>query len=125
MVGSGAYAVTRHQGGLVLFARLGADAKPLTIRLGDGDQAIDAVGQVATFTSANPQFTGGGGWVLDGAKRLSADGEPAVLVLRLQPAPDRVPGTPLAVRAECGETSDAATAPWWVRRAWRTVTGGP
>ncbi len=125
MVGSASYALARNQGGLLLFARLGADATPLTIRLGDGDLSVDAVGQVATFTSTNPQFTSNGSWVLDGAKRLSADGEPAVLVLRLQPAPDRIPGSALSLRAECGETSDAANAPWWLRRGWRVVSGGP
>jgi outer membrane protein assembly factor BamB len=124
-VGSGSYAVARHRGGLLLFARLGADLKPLGLRLGDGDQAIDGTGLMAIFSATNPQFIGTGAWVVDGAKRLSADGEQPLLVLRLQAAPDRIPGTTLSLRAECGEVSDAANAPWWLRRAWRPVTGGP
>jgi outer membrane protein assembly factor BamB len=125
MVGSASYAVARHRGGLLLFARLGADAKPLSLRLGDGDQVIDGAGLMAIFSATNPQFIGTGAWVVDGAKRLSADGEQPLLVLRLQAAPDRIPGTTLSLRAECGETSDAANAPWWLKRAWRPVTGGP
>ncbi len=123
-VGSGSYAVARHRGGLLIFARLGADAKPVSLRLGDGDQAIDNTGLLAIFSATSPQFLGTGQWVVDGAKRLSADGEQPLLVLRLQPAPDRVPGTSLSLRAECGDVSDAASAPWWLRRAWRPVTGG-
>ncbi|HEX3134281.1 MAG TPA: PQQ-binding-like beta-propeller repeat protein, partial [Planctomycetota bacterium] len=125
MVGSASYALARQKGALLLFARLGADGKPLTLRLGDGNLGIDAVGQIATFTPTNPQFSGSGAWVVDGAKRLSADGEQPLLVLRLHPAPDRAPGSTLSLRAECGDTSDAATAPWWLKRAWRPVTGGP
>lgn len=125
MVGSASYAVARHRGGLLVFARLGADSKPLSLRLGDGDQAIDGTGLMAIFSPTSPQFIGTGPWVVDGAKRLSAEGEQPLLVLRLQPAPDRAPGTSLWLRAECGELSDAASAPWWLRRAWRPVTGGP
>ncbi|MBA3697632.1 MAG: PQQ-binding-like beta-propeller repeat protein [Planctomycetes bacterium] len=125
MVGSASYAVARHRGGLLLFARLGADSKPLSLRLGDGEQAIDGAGLMAIFSVTSPQFIGTGSWVVDGAKRLSAEGEQPLLVLRLQAAPDRVPGTALSLRADCGDTTDAANAPWWLRRAWRPVTGGP
>ena len=127
-VGNAAYALARHQGSLLILAKLGADNKSLSIRLGDGDVPVDAVGQVATFIDTQPQFTAGignNGWVVDGAKRVSADGQPKVFVLRLQPPPNRVPGAVLAVRAECDGVTDAAPAPWWLRRAWRTVTGGP
>lgn len=125
MVGSASYAVARHRGGLLLFARLGDDSKPLNLRVGDGDLPIDNTGLMAVFSATNPQFIGTGAWVVDGAKRLSADGEQPLLVLRLQAAPDRVPGTTLALRAECGDASDAAKAPRWLRRAWRPVVGGP
>ncbi len=127
-VGSAAYALARHQGSLLIFTKIGADNKSLSIRLGDGDFPVDAMGQVATFTATQPQFTAGigiGGWVVDGAKRLSADGQPKIFVMRLQPPPNRVPGSVLAVRAECDVVTDAAPAPWWLRRAWRSVTGGP
>ena len=127
-VGNAAYALARHQGSLLILAKLGADNKALSIRLGDGDVPVDAVGQVATFTDIQPQFTAGignNGWVFDGAKRLSGEGQPKVFVLRLQPPPNRVPGAVLAVRAECDALTDAAPAPWWLRRAWRSVTGGP
>jgi outer membrane protein assembly factor BamB len=125
MVGSGSYAVARQGGSLVLFARLGADAKPVTIRIGDGELPVDGTGQLATFTAISPQFTGVGSWVVDSARRLSRDDAPPVLMLRLQPPPDRIPGAVLRLRASCGEVSDGATAPWWLRRGWRTVTGGP
>jgi hypothetical protein len=124
-VGGAAYAVARHRNSLVLFARLGEDLKPLTIRLGDGEQAVDASGLAAVFNATSPVFNGGGRWVVDGAQRLSAEGEPPVLVLRLLPAADRQPGAALSLRAECGGAVDAPVAPWWLRRTWRPVTGGP
>ncbi len=130
--GSASYALARHQGSLLLFAKIGADTKNFTIRVGDGDPSVDTAGQFATFTGANPQFTtstGKGGWTVDGTKRISTEGQPAMFVMRLQPSPDRVPGSMLAVRAECDGVTDAASqtanVPWWLRRAWRTVTGGP
>jgi outer membrane protein assembly factor BamB len=130
--GSASYALARHQGSLLLFAKIGADSKNFTIRIGDGDPSVDTAGQMATFTAANPQFATSankGGWTLDGTKRISAEGQPAMFIMRLQPSPDRVAGSLLAVRAECDGVTDvapqSANVPWWLRRAWRSVTGGP
>jgi hypothetical protein len=125
-VGSAAYAVAWHGDGLLLFARLGADATPLTLRLGDGDTAIDHTSLIALFPPIGPaQLTGNGAWVLDGVKQLSQTGEPPLSVLRLLPAAKTAPTTSLKLRAENGPHSDAGTAPWWLRRAWRPVSGGP
>jgi hypothetical protein len=124
-VGTGAYALGRQGGALIIFARLGPDGTNVSLRLSDGDHTIDAVGQMATFTPTHPQFTGGGSWIVDAAQRISADGEPIVLGLRLLASPERLPGTALFTRATCGEACDTPAAPWWLRRVWRPVTGGP
>ena len=124
-VGTAAYALTRLRGSLIVFTRLGPDGASVTLRLADGDSTIDAIGQMASFTPTHPQFTGGGAWVVDAAQRISSDGEPIVLGLRLQASPERLPASQLSVRAACGNDSDAPNAPWWLQRVWRPVTGGP
>lgn len=122
-VGPAAYAVARLDRSLLLFARLPPEVETLDLRVGDAGPEIDVFSQsitfqrhrVARFNSATE------GWRAAGTQKLPAENNVWLSVMRIDPPVGRTPGTGVQVRASTAQHSDGPEAPWWLRRAWRTL----
>jgi PDZ domain/PQQ-like domain len=134
-VGSGnanansAYAVARQKNALLLFARVGSNDTQLNIVLGDGVETIDTVGQCVVFTHNQlPQVSFGSVMkaLINGANADAAgDTNGLLFAVRLLAAPERLPGSPLFLRALSSEQLTPGQSPWWLRATWRPLTGAP
>jgi hypothetical protein len=122
-VGDARYAVTRFKGGLLIFSDLPTGAPPLEIMASDGEPLIETIGAPVRFGPDGPVFSAvSGSWRLGGAVRLQApEGIQRRDCVRLDPPPERLPTMPIAIRASCGASVDAADSPWWLHSGWRVV----
>ncbi len=124
-IGAGAYTMGNQNGALVIFAQLGDDESQLNLRIADGEDPIDTVGQMIAFTPTQPLFMGGGAWTVDQVEKITDSEKPILLGIRLLPTPKRAANTRLSVMGQYGENSEAPNSPWWLRLKWRAVVGGP
>ncbi len=126
-VGKAAYAVARLDRSLLIFARLPPEVEALEVRLGDAGPEIDALNQVVVFQRQRVARLNDSsdGWRDAGKQKLPADNNIWLSVTRVDPSLGRTPGTGVQLRASALGISDGPAAPWWLRRAWRTLAESP
>jgi outer membrane protein assembly factor BamB len=123
--GRGAYAVAKGGNEILLFARRPPGCAPLILMVNDPEPLLEVTGQTVIVTDDGARLNTDGGWRSAGAASLPTKDGVRCEVIRIAPPVDRPPGTPLLLRATCGEATDAAPAPWWLHQAWRPVKGLP
>jgi hypothetical protein len=126
-VGKGAYALARIHGALLVFARVEAAGDPVEVRIGDGEPAIEFLGQAILFQMRGTQLPAPNGWLTVGSPlRLNKAEETSWLgVVRLEAPPTRLPTAGLLIRGASGPATDGGKGPWWLHQGWRPVVFGP
>jgi hypothetical protein len=126
-IGKGAYALARDHGALLVFARVEAAGDPIEVRIGDGEPAIELLGQTILFQMRGTQLPAPNGWLTVGSPlRLNkADDASWLGVVRLEAPPTRLPTAGLLIRAASGTATDGGNGPWWLHQGWRPVVFGP
>jgi outer membrane protein assembly factor BamB len=123
-LGAGRYAIARLRRSILIFADLPTTTDNLDVLPSDAGPRIEGAGSPVRFTPDGPVFTATpGGWRFAGTVQLTTpDGMRRRDCVRLDPPVELLPGSPVWLRATCGNTTDAAPdAPWWLHQGWREM----